>query len=172
MLELNSNKQSMTNHSPEQDTSILFKKHCSQISRLVSKLNSLDSELTFRNSYSQQFNFLEKQAALCVLLNTSAEIIYLNSYGCELLGTSFPNYFGQCWLTNYILPEQRTEIAIVFEQMMKGFGESFSEYCNEIHTNHKSNITLEWQNLILRNRHNIILGSFSVGHQLGTSYEI
>lgn len=159
----------MTNISPEQTSSGLFQNDCSRISQLVGELSSLDATLSFRNSYYDQFNFLEKQTAFCLLLNSKAEIIYLNSHGCELLGTSYPDYFGQCWLTNYVLPEQRTELAIVFEQMMKGFGDSFSHYCNEIHTNHKANITLEWRNHILRNCGNEILGTLSVGTQLGVS---
>ena len=170
MQEYSLNQRLMTQDSIEESAASLFQEDSVRISRLVRELNSLDADISYQNSYRHQFQFLEKQSSLCVILNVKAEIIYLNSFGCELLGVNNQDYYGQCWLTNYLLPEQRTEITIVFEQMMKGFGDPFSRYCNEIHSNHQSNITLEWQNHIWRNHNKTVLGCFSVGTQLGISY--
>ncbi len=151
------------------DTHSLFlaqniKRIASRVSKDLFNNQSLEAN-DFLSSFCQRkFSFLDRKKSLCVLINHKAEIIYLNQYGCELLDVDQRYIFGTCWMTNFILPEQRTEMLLVFEQILMGHGEEYSEYFNEIHTPDASVLPFQWNNAVIRNNKNKVTGIFSIGH--------
>lgn len=113
------------------------------------------------------FSFLDKSLSLCIVLNSLAEILFMNQHACEQLSVNYEDYYGKCWLTEFLLPEQRTEIILVFEQMMQGHGDAYSEYFNELRTPDLAILPFAWKNTVLRNSKSAIVGAFSQGQVIG-----
>ena len=160
-------KESIVQYSPfetsNNKTSLYsFSEITEQINVQLMSLENMDASEESSTSYRQHFAALDHLDSLCVILNSKGEVVYLNPKGCELLAVDSSDYFGTCWLTQFILPEQRTEMLLVFEQMMLGQGKAYSEYCNEIRTLDQSTLSLEWKNKLLTNANGAILGSFSL----------
>jgi len=134
-----------------------------QINKDLSINASLEANDFLSGFCQRKFSILDNERSFCLILNHRAEIIYLNQYACEILGVDQKYIFGSCWMTHFVLPEQRTELLLVFEQMLHGFGEHFADYYYEIQTNDSSVLPIQWRNSILRNSNNDITGIFCIG---------
>jgi len=140
-----------------------------RVYRSLQSIDALESNEKTRSLCLEKLAFLDQQKCLCVLLNSKAEIVYLNEYGCDLLAIEPFNYYGSCWLTQFVLPEQRTEMVLVFEQMMLGNGDAYADYCNEVYSYNQATLPFAWKSKVLRNSEGFILGVFSQGCELGCS---
>ncbi|MCW8879352.1 MAG: PAS domain-containing protein [Kangiellaceae bacterium] len=125
-----------------------------------------------RRLFHQKLKEFEEYSCLVVILNRSAEVVFLNNYGCDLLGIEKKKSFGICWLTNFIPEEQRSEIMMAFEQLISGNQQSYAEYYNDIQTLEGNIIPFKWANSVLLDNDSNIKGTISFGCDARTPVSI
>lgn len=101
--------------------------------------------------------------ALVLVLNSDAEIVYLNQSGCEILGLSEEESLGLCWMTQFIPLDERNEIMMAFEQLMRGHAQAYTEYYNDIQSRDGEILSFKWKNRLILEGEQNVRGSFSVG---------
>ena len=116
-----------------------------------------------RRLFHQKLKEFEDYLCLVVILNASAEIVFLNKFGCDLLGVDKRKSFGICWLTHFIPEEQRSEIMMAFEQIIAGNQQSYAEYYNDLQTIEGSIIPFKWANSVLVDNDSNVKGTISFG---------
>jgi PAS domain S-box-containing protein len=154
------------------DSSLLKECNFTCVSEFISnELDSrhpLSSQSLLNEFCRQQFSLLDNQLPIYLLVNSRAEIIYLNSTGCDLLGVTQREVFASCWLTRFILPEQRTELLLVFEQILLGYGRAYQDYYYEVQSTHSMILPYQWDNTQLVNSRGEIVAIFFVGRDIRT----
>lgn len=113
--------------------------------------------------FHQKLKKFEEYMCVVVILNRSAEVVFLNNFGCDLLGIEKNKAFGICWLTHFIPSEQRSEIMMAFEQIIAGNQQSYAEYYNDLKTIEGSIIPFKWANSVLLDKDSNIKGTISFG---------
>ncbi len=106
---------------------------------------------------------LDLSEGLVLLLNERAEIVYINSFASEILGLEYTKLFGRCWMTEFVPVIERTEMMMIFEQIMRGYEHPFDEYISGIQPKGGGQELYKWQNVVLRKADKSTLGCFSYG---------
>lgn len=127
-------------------------------------LNKVES-LEVLNSSAQMFesirecNSLSKsEPLLCLVLQHTADIVYLNHFGRDLLGITQAELNQMNWIESFILPEQHAELTLVFNQIMHGNVEPYFENYNEILSVDGASIPLKWNNFVITNQQDKVIG--------------
>ena len=130
----------------------------------ITESREADSKLQFEREKGQKY--LDIIGTVVVALNNQGEITLLNKSGCELLEVIEKDVLGKNWFDEFIAKDINKETKRVFDNVFANEAELESTYENEIITKSGKKRTISWNNSILVDINNEILGVISSGEDV------
>ncbi len=97
-----------------------------------------------------------------LMLDTQANILDINPYGCQLLECPAEKLIGKNWIDYCIPKEQRQAVRVVFKQIVDGVRQA-DHYENSILSRSGKEYVLTWHNMERRDKCGNIVGTLSSG---------
>jgi|GEM_PF-3449589 len=131
--------------------------------KVSTDLYFLQRPLENQSLIEQKFQQFNDYYEMVLVLNQSAEIVYINPKGCDILAIDKAESYGICWITHFIPLEQRTELMLAFEQLIQGQIAFYDTYINDIVTREGETISIRWKNWLIKDTNQSINGTLSFG---------
>ena len=111
-------------------------------------------------------NYLNVAGVMIMTLDRDGRVTLINKEGCRILG--YPEYqiLGQNWFTKFLLPEDATEIKPVFEDLVSGDETRYRTKENLVITKTGEKRLISWNNTLIRDNENNIVGTLSSGQDI------
>ncbi|MGX5175473.1 hypothetical protein ACUR5C_15740 [Aliikangiella sp. IMCC44653] len=115
----------------------------------------------------QALSQLDHVTGIALILNRRSEIAFINQQGMKLIDSYTPQVIGKSWINHFIPSNQKTEMRLVLEQVIRGQTKPFNAYLNHIQATNGKIINTTWENTFIKNSNDEIIGSFSYGLAVG-----
>ncbi|WMS86772.1 hypothetical protein [Pleionea litopenaei] len=109
------------------------------------------------------FEPLDELPFVAVVLNSSAQILFLNHYAQQTLKVDGTQAFGQSWIEQFIPIDQHKEIHHLFSAAMSGITAPFASYVNDVQDCVGETHSLFWLNNYVACKKATIKGVVSLG---------
>ncbi|MBT3385832.1 MAG: PAS domain S-box protein [Prolixibacteraceae bacterium] len=130
----------------------------------ISERKKAEEKILIERNKARQY--FETAGVVMIVLNSKGNILQINQRGCEVLGYSKNEIIGKNWIDNFIPEIQRIEIKEFFEKSITGKVKSIESYENFI-VNKKGELRLiAWNNKLLKNDKQKIIGALSSGEDI------
>ncbi|TXT53382.1 MAG: putative Histidine kinase [Promethearchaeota archaeon] len=116
--------------------------------------------------------YLDFSQALIVLIGPNKQVKFINEFGATLLGYDKEEIIGKNWFNTFIPPDNREEINNVFENIFEGSKQTFKSYTNEIVLKNGSKRKIFWNNSLIIDKNNKIIGILSLGKDITNREEL
>jgi len=110
--------------------------------------------------------FFDIAGVMMLVINSNQIVEHVNEKGCKILGYKEEDVIGKNWFDHFIPEDNKDEIKIVFNRLMKGEVEPVEYYENPIINNNGEERIIAWHNTILRNEKGEIIGTLSSGEDI------
>ena len=127
------------------------------------QLQASEKNLTIEKEFSQKL--LETANTILVVLDPNANITLFNKFAETITGYKKNEVLHKNWLDIFIPQKIKTEIPIIFSSILEN-QKQYSTNENAILCKDGSEKNILWQNTVLRNSDNNILGILSIGTDL------
>ncbi|MBI9010259.1 MAG: PAS domain S-box protein [Tenericutes bacterium] len=111
-------------------------------------------------------NYLDIAGVMLIVLNTQGEITLINQKGCHIIGLSEDEIVGKNWFDNFIPKDNAKEIKSVFNDIFNNQAELVSHYENPIINSQGEERYISWDNTLIRDADNNIIGVLSSGKDI------
>lgn len=111
-------------------------------------------------------NYLDVAGVMLIVINTQGEITNINQKGCHIIGLSEDEIIGKNWFDNFIPKDDVKEIKNVFNDLINGQSEFISHYENPIINAKGEKRYISWNNTLLRDAKNNIIGLLASGEDI------
>jgi PAS domain S-box-containing protein len=102
-----------------------------------------------------------------VALHRSRCVMLVNRKACEMLGRREDELVGVDWFESVVPTGDRERVGVAFDKLMTGQLDPFGHFENDVVTREGKVLRLAWTNDLLRAWDGEILGSISLGRDLG-----
>ena len=126
--------------------------------------------LAFHESERRFRDLLENVQLISVLLDQEGKVLFCNDYLLRLTGYQREEVLDQQWFDLFIPPEQREILKSRFSERIVN-GTISPHYENLIWTRRKERRLISWDNTVLRDSSNNIVGTASIGTDITHSRE-
>lgn len=111
-------------------------------------------------------NYLNIAGVMIMTLDRDGRVSLINKEGCKILG--YPEYqvLGQNWFTKFLAPEDAAEMKLVFEDLISGNETSYRTKENFVITKTGEKRLITWNNALIRDNENNIVGTLSSGQDI------
>ncbi len=116
-------------------------------------------------------SLLENVHLVVIGLDCNGKVNYANPFFLCLTGYSRDDVIGKSWFETFVLPEDSYHTYHYFQQLITQ-GEVPLRYQNAILTRSGAARTIDWNNAILRDRQNAIIGTMSIGEDVTERLEV
>ncbi|MGB3295909.1 MAG: ATP-binding protein [Phormidesmis sp.] len=116
-------------------------------------------------------SLLEDVHLVVIGLDCEGKVNYANPFFLRLTGYSQDEVMGKAWFETFILPEDYYHTHHYFQQLIT-HGEVSLRYRNAILTSSGAARMIDWNNAVLRDRQNRIIGTMSIGEDITERLEI
>ncbi len=124
------------------------------------------NEQELRNSKETADRYLNIAAEIILCLDSDGNVTLLNDSGYQLMGYEVGALTGKEWISNCLPKEQKNEVRSVFEQIITGKTEKFSNYESPIRTKSGEIKTILWHNTLLKDQNGKVTGTLSSGEDI------
>ncbi|PZV19654.1 MAG: hypothetical protein DCF20_01220 [Pseudanabaena sp.] len=132
----------------------------------LDKLNEVALQETNR-----RWQYLLDNVSLIVLgLNCAGEVEYVNPFFLDLTGYTLDEAMGKDWFSCFLPQQNQTEIRGVFSELQTRGLHKY--YQNSIITKSGEERMIAWNNTILRNQQDEIIGTLSIGEDITEKLKI
>lgn len=108
---------------------------------------------------------LDDMESIFIILGLDQKVAYINNEGCKVLETEYNLVVGKNWFDNFIFEPDHQHIKSVFDELMEGKMEQFNTHTNAVLTKKGNRVRIRWDNSLIKNEVNYIVGSFSLGKE-------
>jgi len=136
------------------------------IYRDLSKEQETQQQLILEREKIAQF--IDMSSGLFVVIASDETIEMINAHGSELLGYPQDKLLGANWFDTCIPERFRTEMRQVFARLMQGKVKLVSSYRNSVLTADGRELLISWQNSLLVDAQQRIIGTLSAGLDIST----
>ncbi|MDD3648234.1 MAG: PAS domain-containing protein, partial [Candidatus Dojkabacteria bacterium] len=112
------------------------------------------------------FKYLDLAGVLFVVISADKKVVYMNKFGCNLLGYAKEEVLGVDWFQTFIPKRIRYEVERVFEDLVKGKPISPEFFENPVLKKDNSELIISWHNSVLKDNSGHILGTISAGSDM------
>ncbi len=116
-------------------------------------------------------SLLEDVHLVVIGLDCDGKVNYVNPFFLGLTGYSADEVIGKQWFGTFILQEDYHPTRHYFQQLI-AHGEVPLRYRNDILTRAGTARTIDWNNAILRDRQNAVIGTMSIGEDITERLEV
>jgi PAS domain S-box-containing protein len=135
-----------------------LRREYSKLEKSESKRRWIDQNLSRR--------FLDLNGVIVVAINADQKVSFINRSGCTILGYTKNEILGKNWFDTFIPEDIRTELRVVFEQLMAG-EVKLTEYFDNMVLTKKGEIKIiAWHNTVLTDKYGTITGTLSWGEDI------
>ncbi len=127
----------------------------------ISELKRIEDELRRERDLAQKY--LDIAGVILIVVGADRKVKMINKKGCGILGFSQQDIIDKDWFENFIVPQQKDKVKIVFDAMMKEHKDAAEYYENDIITRSGEVRTIAWHNTILADDTGAITGILSSG---------
>jgi PAS domain S-box-containing protein len=110
--------------------------------------------------------FLDLNGVIVVAINADQKVSFINRSGCTILGYTKNEILGKNWFDTFIPEDIRTELRVVFEQLMAGEGKITVYFDNMVLTKKGEIKIIAWHNTVLTDKYGTITGTLSWGEDI------
>ena len=137
---------------------------------------SLENQIETRSAdllqAEQRWRSLLEDVHLVVIgLDCEGKVNYANPFFLRLTGYSRAEVMGKAWFETFISPDGYPQTHRYFQQLVT-HGEVPSRYRNAIFTRAGAARMIDWNNVVLRDRQNAIIGTMSIGEDITERLEV
>jgi PAS domain S-box-containing protein len=116
------------------------------------------------SSLSRQF--LNLAGVIVVAMDNSQKVRFINESGCEILGYEKTDLLGKNWFDTVIPEKIRSDVKMVFQQLMEGKGRLAEYFDNVVLTRTGEAKVIAWHNTALMDDVGKITGTLSWGEDI------
>ncbi len=120
-------------------------------------------EMQVKNEHEQMLLYLEVAGLVIVILDKDANIVSVNTAGCDLLGLSRDEIVGLNWFDNFIDKQSSSQVKQVFDDMINEKVSLVSRNINKIIDASKIQHIISWNNAMYRDENGKIVGIIAIG---------
>jgi PAS domain S-box-containing protein len=132
--------------------------------KALKQRSEMEENLRIQRNQAQQY--LDVAGVMLLVLDEYQNITLINKKGCEILGYQEGELIGNNWF-NLCIPDRiRKDIQAVFDGLMAGEIELTEYYENPVTTKGGDERIIAWNNTVLRNNQNNIIGVLSSGEDI------
>lgn len=103
---------------------------------------------------------------MMVFIDDKQNVSLINWRGCEMLGYKEREIVGKNWFDNFLPKENVKQVKHVFDHLIKGKVDVFSEFENYILTKSGEKRMIQWHNTYLKDKKGRIRFTLSAGHDV------
>lgn len=103
--------------------------------------------------------------AIVVMLDTKANVKFINKRGAEILGYIREEMIGKNWVENYLPENEKTNVGGVIENLVGGYVEEHKYVENEVLTKN-GKILVGWRNAVMKDQDGQIIGTLDIGEDI------
>ncbi|HPR63151.1 MAG TPA: PAS domain S-box protein [Thermoanaerobaculia bacterium] len=140
------------------------KTHVLGLFRDISERIAVIRELEHQRDLAQKY--FDVANVILLILNPQAQIVHINRKGAEILGYSVSEIVGKNWFDSFIPSRMAGELKGVFESLIHGQVQAFTEYANPVRTRKGDERLIEWRNTYLRDENGFITHTLSSGEDV------
>ncbi len=111
-------------------------------------------------------DYLDLLHVLVVALDRQGRIQYINAPAARLLGWPREDLLGRDWFETCLLPEERQEIGLVFQEVMAGRLALHERHENAVLCRGGEKRLIDWHNTLLMDQRGYPLGTLSSGRDI------
>ena len=126
---------------------------------LEQQIEVRNADLTRERDTAQRY--LDIAGVMLMALDSEGRIMMINRKGAQLLGKSESALLGMSWFDNFVPADKRAEIHQVFDTLMAGETQLLEHYENRIINASGQELTIAWNNRLLRDETGAITGTLS-----------
>ena len=119
------------------------------------------AENLLQKSQQQSKNYLDVAAVMLISIDPRGCVSLINNKGCEMLGLPEKDIIGKNWFDNFLPEHTVKDVKVVFNQLMKGELKDFDYYENTVITGNNEERLFAWNNSILFDDNEQIIGLLS-----------
>lgn len=123
------------------------------------------AEENLRRERDKLQGYLDVAGVMLLALNDRQEVAMINRKGCEILGLSEEEIVGRNWFKTFLPPEQRDEVAVIFDRLLAGEVEPAEYYENPVLAADGRLRMIAWHNTVLREGDHVV-GLLSSGEDI------
>jgi len=130
----------------------------------ISEKKALEAQV--KNEHEQMLLYLEVSGLIIIILDKNANIVNVNRAANELLGLSRDEIIGLNWFDNFIDERIRSEVKLVFNDMINEKISPTSHYINKILDINKTEHLVSWNNAKYKDENGNIIGVIAIGNDI------
>src|SRR3990172_5210345 len=121
------------------------------------------SEVALEKKKEKEQKYLDIAGEMFVALDANGNVTQINKMGCDIVGYPEAEIIGKNWFDLGVPERTRAEIKTIFARVMAGETVEYKYFDNPVVTRNGEEKLLSWQNTVLRDENDRIIGSLSSG---------
>ncbi len=111
-------------------------------------------------------DYFDNSESIIVIIDNNKKIVFLNSFGCELIGYKIKEVIGKNWFETFVPKRKREELIKVFEKIIQGESQVIKTYSYPILLRGGLERIILWKNSIITDQNNEINAILSIGDDI------
>ena len=126
----------------------------------------IKAEEALQEEHERSQKNLDVAGVMFMILNTDGEVTLVNQKGCEILGCQQKEILGKNWFKNFLPESGKKEITSLFSKIIEEDFEPTTYYENHVLSADGSKRLIAWNNTVLRDKNNKVIGTLSSGQDI------
>ncbi len=126
----------------------------------------IKAEEALQEEHERSQKYLDVAGVMFMILNTDGEVTLVNQKGCEILGCQQKEILGKNWFKNFLPESGKKEITSLFSKIIEEDFEPTTYYENHVLSADGSKRLIAWNNTVLRDKNNKVIGTLSSGQDI------
>ncbi len=164
---------------PTEDSFIEYKKlHIEEFKALAHSANIMIkqrrvAEILLKKERDKAHSYLNVAGVIILALDENGIVTLINEKGCETLGYNENEILGKNWFNNFVPVSEKQKLRNVFYDRMKNIDDnSFANIESKTISSNGDEKVISWNNTILTDTQNNIIGSLSSGLDITESKRV
>ncbi len=130
----------------------------------VTKL--VKGSITLKKEKEKAERYLKIAKVMFVALDKKGIVTMINKKGCEILGYNEDELIGKNWFDIVVPPSEKVKVRKIFNKIIRGKSNIFEYYENCLVTKNSEKKIIAFQNTLLKNEDDEIIGTLSSGEDI------
>lgn len=124
------------------------------------------AEKALQREKNKAQEYLHIAGAIIIAIDLKGNVTLINQKGSEVLGYDQKNVVGKNWFNNFIHPSMEKEVKNIFAKLIRNEIGPTSYYENPILTKNGEKRIIAWNNILLKDDEDNIIGTLSSGEDI------
>jgi diguanylate cyclase (GGDEF)-like protein/PAS domain S-box-containing protein len=132
------------------------------IARVITARKQAEGALRHQRDFAE--SLINNAQAIVLVLDTEGRIQRFNPYMERITGYNIEDVRGKHWFTTFLPEDDQRHIGSIFQEVINGT--PLHGFVTPVLTKHHQTRLIEWNNVPLKDQHDIVIGVLSIGQDV------